>query len=179
MGDIYYGLEEFIDFISSKLDQLNYYPDELEEIESRLNELQQLKRKYRLEINEIIDYYEQIVTELDQIEDSDHYEQSLYEAVEKAHGELIKAGESLNEKRVEISNRIKTQLVSELHDLQLYNAQFDIEFNRLKTDDLLSTIFSTHGIYDIQFLLSTNKGEPMKPLNKVASGESCHVLCSH
>ena len=111
---------------------MNYYPDELEEIESRLNELQQLKRKYRLEINEIIDYYEQIVTELDQIEDSDHYEQSLYEAVEKAHDELIKAGESLNEKRVEISNRIKTQLVSELHDLQLYNAQFDIEFNRLK-----------------------------------------------
>ncbi len=170
MGDIYYGLEEFMDFISSKLDQLNYYPDELEEIESRLNELQQLKRKYRLEVDEIINYYEQIVTELDQIEDSEHYEQSLYEALEKAHQELVDAGEMLNQKRVEIADRIKTQLISELHDLQLYNAQFDIEFNRLKTDDLLNTIFSTHGIYEIQFLLSTNKGEPMKPLNKVASG---------
>ena len=170
MGDIYYGLEEFMDFISSKLDQLNYYPEELEEIESRLNELQQLKRKYRLELDEIINYYDQIVTELNQIEDSEHYEQSLYQAFEQAYHQLIEAGEALNHKRVEIADCIKTQLIVELHDLQLYNAQFDIEFNRLKVDDFLNVMFSTHGIYEIQFLLSTNKGEPMKPLNKVASG---------
>ncbi len=170
MGDIYYGLEEFMDFISSKLDQLNYYPEELEEIESRLNELQQLKRKYRLELDEIINYYDQIVTELNQIEDSEHYEQSLYQAFEQAYHQLIEAGEALNHKRVEIADCIKTQLIVELHDLQLYNAQFDIEFSRLKVDDFLNVMFSTHGIYEIQFLLSTNKGEPMKPLNKVASG---------
>ena len=170
MGDIYYGLEEFVNLISSKLDELNYYPEELEEIESRLNELQQLKRKYRLEVDEIMAYYDQIVTELAQVEDSEHYEQSLYQALEKAYHHLIEAGEALNQKRLEISNRIKTQLIAELQDLQLFNAQFDIEFTRLKTDDMINTIFSTHGIYEIQFLLSTNKGEPMKPLNKVASG---------
>ena len=170
MGDIYYGLEEFVTLISSKLDELNYYPEELEEIESRLNELQQLKRKYRLEIDEIMDYYEQIVTELAQVDDSEYYEQMLYETLEMTHKNLITAGEVLNEKRVAIACGIKTQLIEELHDLQLFNAQFDIEFSRLKTDDLLNSIYSTHGIYEIQFLLSTNKGEPMKPLNKVASG---------
>lgn len=170
MGDIYYGLEEFVTLISSKLDELNYYPEELEEIESRLNELQQLKRKYRLEIDEIMDYYEQIVTELAQVDDSEHYEQMLYQTLEMTHTNLITAGEVLNEKRVAIACGIKTQLIEELQDLQLFNAQFDIEFSRVKTDDLLNTIYSTHGIYEIQFLLSTNKGEPMKPLNKVASG---------
>lgn len=170
MGDIYYGLEEFVTLISSKLDELNYYPEELEEIESRLNELQQLKRKYRLEVDEIMDYYEQIVTELAQVDDSEHYEKMLYQTLEMAHTNLITVGETLNEHRVAIASRIKTQLIEELQDLQLFNAQFDIEFVRLKTDDLLNTIYSAHGIYEIQFLLSTNKGEPMKPLNKVASG---------
>ena len=111
MGDIYYGLEEFVNLISSKLDELNYYPEELEEIESRLNELQQLKRKYRLEVDEIMAYYDQIVTELAQVEDSEHYEHSLYQVLEKAYHHLIEAGEALNQKRLEISNRIKTQLL--------------------------------------------------------------------
>lgn len=170
MGDIYYGLEDFINVISSKLDELNYYPEELEEIESRLNELQQLKRKYRLEIPEIIAYYDQIVHDLSMIEDVEQYETSLYRAVEEAYESVITSGEQLNEKRMEIANGIKAELVEELHNLQLFNAQFDVEFKRLNTEDILNTIFFTHGIYEIQFLLSTNKGEPLKPLNKIASG---------
>lgn len=170
MGDIYYGLEEFLSMISSKSDDLNYYPEELDEIESRLNELQQIKRKYRMEISEIMTYYEQIVEELAQMEDSDHYEKMLVQDLEMAHANVIKTGEALNTERVKIAQGIKLQLIKELHDLQLFNAQFDIEFKRVKTDDFLSGTYSSHGIYEIVFLLSTNKGEPLKPLNKVASG---------
>lgn len=170
MGDIYYGLEEFLATITSKSDELNYYPEELDEIESRLNELQQLKRKYRMDIHEIMAYYAQIVEELAQVEDSEHYEQLLHETLKTSHSALISAGELLNEERKKIADGIKTQLVLELKDLQLYNAQFDIEFNRMRTDDILNGIYTSHGIYEITFLLSTNKGEPMKPLNKVASG---------
>ncbi len=170
MGDIYYGLEDFVNVISSKLDELNYYPEELEEIEMRLNELQQLKRKYRLEINEIIHYYEQLVNDLSLFEDAGHYEETLYAAVEQAYHVVISKGEELNERRMEVADGIKEQLVKELKDLQLFNAQFDVEFKRLAIEDRLETIFFTHGIYDIQFLLSANKGEPLKPLNKIASG---------
>lgn len=170
MGDIYYGLEEFLSMISSKSDELNYYPEELDEIESRLNELQQIKRKYRMEIPEIMAYYEQIVEELAQMEDSEHYEQMLVQDLEIAHANVMETGEALNTERVKIAQGIKSQLIKELHDLQLFNAQFDIEFKRVKTDDFLSGTYSSHGIYEIVFLLSTNKGEPLKPLNKVASG---------
>ena len=104
------------------------------------------------------------------IEDVEQYETSLYRAVEEAYESVITSGEQLNEKRMEIANGIKAELVEELHDLQLFNAQFDVEFKRLNTEDILNTIFFTHGIYEIQFLLSTNKGEPLKPLNKIASG---------
>lgn len=170
MADIYYGLEEFLMMINSKLDELNYYPEELEEIESRLNELQQLKRKYRMDIDEILAYYDQIMEELAQVEDFDHYEQQLYDELKKAHEVLILAGEALNNRRQEISETIKVQLIQELNDLQLFNTQFDIEFTRHQTDEIIQGFYTVNGIYDIQFLLSTNKGEPLKPLNKVASG---------
>lgn len=170
MADIYYGLEEFLMMINSKLDELNYYPEELDEIESRLNELQMLKRKYRMDIEEIMTYHAQIVEELAQVEDFDHYEKNLHEELKTAHRDLIEAGEVLNQHRQEISEVIKTQLIQELNDLQLFNTQFDIAFTRHQTDEIIQGFYTINGIYDIQFLLSTNKGEPMKPLNKVASG---------
>ena len=88
MADIYYGLEEFLMMINSKLDELNYYPEELDEIESRLNELQMLKRKYRMDIEEIMTYHAQIVEELAQVEDFDHYEKNLHEELKNCSSGL-------------------------------------------------------------------------------------------
>ena len=170
INDIYYGLEAYGDLISQQLGSLSYEPEELEDIEARISSLQQLKRKYRMEIEEIIDYYEKICQELLQVEDSEHYEQSLVQKVKEANKKLIHVGEKLNGARQEIAAKIKASLISELQDLQLFNAQFDVQFTRQKNENILTGTYYNHGLYDIQFLLSTNKGEPPKPLHKVASG---------
>ena len=170
INDVYYGLEEYSHLISSQLSGLSYDPIELDEIETRLNELQQLKRKYRMEIDEIIEFYEKIVDELAKVEDAENYEENLLISLKDAFECLILEGQALNEERVKIATHIKSTLVEELKDLQLFNAQFDVIFTPLKRDDFLNAQFSSNGIYDIQFLLSTNKGEPLKPLHKVASG---------
>ena len=170
INDIYYGLEEYADLISQQLGSLSYEPEELEDIDARLSALQQLKRKYRMEIEEIIAYYEKICEELAQVEDSEHYEQSLVQKVKETNKKLIQAGELLNDARIEISDQIKKSLIAELQDLQLPSAVFDVQFTRQKNDNILTGTYYNHGLYDIQFLLSTNKGEPPKPLHKVASG---------
>ena len=170
IGDVYYGLEEFAGVILDQLGGLSYEPDELEQIDARLSQLQQAKRKYRMELPEIAAYYETILDEIAQVEDSGSYEANLLASLEKAHGALLGAGEELNRVRMGIAASIKSELEQELADLQLFNARFDVEFNRLGTDDMLGGQYPANGIYDIQFLLSTNKGEPLKPLHKVASG---------
>jgi len=170
INDIYYGLEEYADLISQQLGSLSYEPEELEDIDARLSALQQLKRKYRMEIEEIIAYYEKICEELLQVEDSEHYEQSLVLKVKETNKKLIQAGEQLNDARKVISDQIKESLIAELQDLQLPSAVFDVQFTRQKNDNILTGVYYNHGLYDIQFLLSTNKGEPPKPLHKVASG---------
>ncbi|MGL4374590.1 MAG: DNA repair protein RecN [Turicibacter sp.] len=170
MGDVYYGLEEMLTVFSTKLNELNYSPEELDDIETRINELQQVKRKYRMEIPEIIDYYQQILLELAQVEDSESYEKTLYQQVVIAYNALLNKGELLNDARKMIANQIEKELVLELNDLQLFNTQFEVEFTRLNVNDEINASFNGNGLYDIQFLLSTNKGEPMKPLHKTASG---------
>lgn len=170
INDIYYGLEEYATLISTHLNQLSYHPEELAEIDARLSELQQLKRKYRMEIDEILSYYEQIVTELAQFDDETGYEETLLANVKLAHDELVEAGEALNDERKLIGTQISARLIEELNDLHLFNAQFDIAFTRRQTEDFLKGDYPDHGIYEIELLLSTNKGEPLKPLHKVASG---------
>ncbi|MCL1951123.1 MAG: DNA repair protein RecN [Turicibacter sp.] len=170
INDIYYGLEEYAGTISHQLGSLSYEPEELEALDARISVLQQLKRKYRMEVEEIISYYEKISSELAQVEDGEHYGQSLVQKVKETNKHLLHVGERLNEARKSIAGQIKTSLIRELADLQLSNSQFDVQFTRQKNENILTGTYYNHGLYDIQFLLSTNKGEPLKPLHKVASG---------
>ncbi len=170
VADAYYNLEELVTLFDEKISALSYSPAELDEIEGRLNDLQQLKRKYRLDVEGILAYYDQITDELSQVDDSESYEKQLYETLISTHGALLEAGDELFKMRQRIANQIETQLISELVDLQLFNAQFAFEFTRLAVLDPFKCQATVNGLDEVVLLLSTNKGEPMKPLQKVASG---------
>ena len=168
--DVYYNLEDFIGTVVREKGQLTYEPRELEQIEARIGELRRLERKYKMEIHELIDYEAQITLELAQFENMDEHEEDLINAIKDAHNLLIERGEALNDARILIADRVKKALVKELQDLKLSNAQFDVSFKRTSTDDAMNGKYTSNGLYEIDLLLSTNKGEPLKPLNKVASG---------
>ena len=168
--DVYYNLEDFTQMISREKSQLTFDPQEFEQIETRISDLRRLERKYQLDITELIKYEAQIRAELANFLNAGDHEEDLLSEVRQTHKRLIERGESLNEARVMIANKVKTALIKELDDLKLPNTQFDIAFNRLNVDDALNSNFSSNGLYVIDLLLSTNKGEPLKPINKVASG---------
>lgn len=168
--DVYYNLEDFIQTITREKGKLTYDPGELEQVEDRMSDLRRLERKYKMDIAELIEYEKQITTELAGFENIAEYEEDLLNEIKDAHQLLIERGEVLNEARVAIANRVKVALVKELQDLKLPNAQFDVSFTRVATDDALRGSYASNGLYEIDLLLSTNKGEPLKPLHKVASG---------
>lgn len=168
--DVYYNLEDFAGTITREKSKLTYDPSELEFIEDRISELRRLERKYKMDISELIVYEKQIHEELSKIENVAEYEEDLLNEIKDSHHLLIECGEALNDVRVKIADKVKKALVKELQDLKLTHAQFDVSFERVKTNDVMSNTYTSNGIYEIDLLLSTNKGEPLKPLNKVASG---------
>jgi len=168
--DVYYNLEDFISTMTREKGKLTYDPLELEQIEDRISDLRRLERKYKMDIAELIAYEKQITSELAQFENAPEYEEDLINEIKDLHHLLIERGEALNDARETIASRVKMALVKELQDLKLPNAQFDILFTRTATDDVMRGNYSSNGLYEIDLLLSTNKGEPLKPLNKVASG---------
>jgi len=168
--DVYYNLEDFAQTIAREKAHLTYEPSELATIVDRINDLRRLERKYKKDISELLDYEQVIKAELAQFENLEEHEEDLLNAIKDAHQLMIDRGEALNDVRVKIADKVKRALVKELQDLKLPNAQFDISFDRVKAEGVMKDNYSRNGLYEIDFLLSTNKGEPLKPLNKVASG---------
>lgn len=168
--DVYYNLEDFVLTIKKEKGHLDFDPHALEEVEGRISTIRRLERKYKRDEAELIDYHHAITAELDQYERVDEYEEDLLNEIGETHEALIARGEALNEARVMIANRVKKALVKELQDLKLPNAQFDVTFTRLETGEPMEAVYTANGLYVIDLLLSTNVGEPLKPLAKVASG---------
>jgi len=168
--DVYYNLEDFVGTMAREKGKLTYDPQELEHIEERISDLRRLERKYKVTIEELIQYEEQITLELARLENVDEHEEDLTNEIKDSHQLLVERGEALNDARELIAKKVKAALVKELQDLKLPNAQFDVSFTRVSTEDVMKGNYTSNGLYEIDLLLSTNKGEPLKSLNKVASG---------
>jgi len=168
--DVYYNLEDFTHTMTREKGKLVYDPGELEQVEERISDLRRLERKYKMDVAELIEYEKEITLELAQFENAPEYEEDLVNEIKDSHQLLVERGEALNDARVMIADRVKKALVKELQDLKLPNAQFDVKFSRVATEDVMKGNYSSNGLYEIDLLLSTNVGEPLKPLNKVASG---------
>ncbi len=167
----YYDLDDIRQSLFDVINGMDFDPDELEKLETRQYDLDQLKRKYHRSINELIEYQDEIRNRLDTF---GNYDQALDDSValvKTAHKALVSASNSLLEKRKKTAKTIEKALEKELGDLELPNASFKIVLSEPATKDAFDrTPFKEGGIDSVDFHLSTNKGEPLKPLKNVASG---------
>lgn len=160
----FYLLEDVTRTLRNELDALEYDPERLNEIEDRLNEINQLKRKYGKTIEEILEYGAKIEEELETLQNKETH-------IEKLNKELAMIKKDLSVEARELSN-IRQQFAGELTDLihkelkELYMEKtvFEVRF----ISDYES--FTPDGSDKVEFYLSTNPGEPLKQLSKVASG---------
>ncbi|WP_102027074.1 DNA repair protein RecN [Salirhabdus sp. Marseille-P4669] len=172
----YYLLEELSFRLRSKLDEMEFNPERLNEIEARLNEINRLKRKYGQTVAEILDYAATIDEEIEQLENKDAHLSKIEEQLKEKSKDAILAAEQLHHLRTQAAEKLKTAILIELKDLYLEKANFDVDFSVLggnETDPTWqgkSIKLHENGFDHIKFMISTNLGEPLKEVHKIASG---------
>jgi len=165
LNDIYYSLEETAFDIRDLKDEFYFDPERLEEIENRLHTIRTLKRKYGGSIENTLAFLEKAKKEYNDLLDSENLIAALNEEL-NAHKEKLKeASERLSGERKRCAKSFEKDVMRQLSDLGLGNCTFEVRF--LKDSE---GAFTRLGIDTVEFFISTNAGEPVKPLKKVVSG---------
>jgi DNA repair protein RecN (Recombination protein N) len=176
ISNSYYLIEETAYKLRDQLEQLEYDPERLDFIEGRLNEINHLKRKYGRTVSDILEYAERIAEEIETIEHRDSHIHKLQKELESVTADLLIEAKNVTKVRMKYAKVLIDSIHQELKDLYMEKTQFDIVFTKREgsfDNPLLDGVpvnFHRDGIDIVEFYISTNVGEPLKPLAKVASG---------
>lgn len=165
LSDGYYAIEDLSYTLRDLRGAFSYDPEELNRIEERLELLSRLRRKYGANAAEILRYREKIGEEYELLSTSEQRREALAKAYDAALAEYAALADRLSEARRRAAALLRERLLPELNDLGMPHASFDVRFGRLAGDAP-----SARGVDEAEFLLSANRGEPLKPLSRVASG---------
>lgn len=161
----FYALQETAFEIKNRIDTMEYHPERLDEIENRLALLLNLKRKYGKTIEDILQYRDKIEDELERLLHRDERYALEQEKLAHLKQDLEVEANDLSILREQTAKKLEQQIMLQLQQLHMERAQFSVHLEK-RTNEL----FDINGQDDVIFLISTNAGEPMKPLVKVASG---------
>jgi len=155
--------------------RIEFDPERLEEVESRLDLLKRLKRKYGDTVSAILQYRQQIEQELQRLETSEERIEILQREREELRRELAETAKALSEARQEIARQLERTVQNHLKALMMERARFKVAIDHIPDPNGLQLpegtfAFGRDGIDQVEFLISTNPGEPLKSLAKIASG---------
>ncbi|MBS7575991.1 MULTISPECIES: DNA repair protein RecN [unclassified Enterococcus] len=156
------GLSEIANQLENKLDQFDYQDESLDEIEERLSLIGRLERQYGETIPEILDYYQAISEEYDELQAIELADSGLQTKAKALKSELVSQGDALNVARRKIATALEQEIEQQFKELYLEKAKFQVVFSKAK--------YSVNGNERVEFFVSMNPGEGFKPLAKTASG---------
>jgi DNA repair protein RecN (Recombination protein N) len=187
-----YQVQELVRSLREYQERVEYSPRRLQDVEDRLALIRRLERKYGPTIPDVLAYVDKAARELDGITHSEERIAELQEEEERLLAALSALAVELSQKRREAAQRLATGIEGELQDLRMEGAQFGVDFQwredaegvsldelRIADRGMQSAIsnlqstrvaFDSSGIDDVEFLVSPNPGEPLKPMAKIASG---------
>lgn len=163
VDQFYYTLEDAKHQIYEEINQTEFDEQYLNELESRMNLLNNLKRKYGKDISDLMIYQEKIADEINKIENYEESTSKLREEIQQLSQQVQEDGEKLTKARRIVARQLRDCIVNEIQYLQMKDANLEISFKPYETPQ-------KDGLERIEFLISPNKGEPLKSLNKIASG---------
>ena len=167
LEDSYYNIEAVVgNNLFKSVNQSFDVDQKIDKINSRLGIYSDLKRKYKKTTAEILDYLKQIEQDLEEIENFDVNIEDLKKQCKTKYNEVLGVAYLIREERMKISKTLEQELINNLSDLELKNTSFNITFNDIKEN----VVLGSNGIDNVDFMVSFNKGELLKPLSKVASG---------
>lgn len=160
--DAYYVLEDQGFELARLKDGMYFSEDELNEIEERRHLVNSLMRKYGGSVEEVLRYYGGIKGKLTELENASDNLEILKDRLKKAEKKLEDASQELRKARMRYAVGFENEVVRQLRDLGMENSVFDVRFTEKG--------YSKDGTDDIEFMITVNRGEPLKPLVKVVSG---------
>ena len=162
VADLMYQVQDAAEEVRDARDDLSYSADELEQIESRLDTIHKLRRKYGVTCEDILAYLDKAKQELDDIEFADDHLEKLKKKLEKAEKFAWEVAHALRENRQKTAKAMSSRILTELAQLDMPRVQFECAFTE--------TELSPRGADAVAFYMSANAGEALKPMSKVASG---------
>lgn len=163
LNEIMYSLEDTAHEIKEFGETVEFDEQTLNEIEERLDLISRLKRKYGNSIEEILEYLKKAESELNDIKLSDERTNELKEELKNITKELKEKGNVLTQRRENAAKVLEENIEKSLHELNMEKSKFKVSIENDGT-------FYDNGMDKVEFLISTNPGEPLKPLVKIASG---------
>ena len=168
-------VEEFAQTVRRYAENIDLSPGRIDEVEIRLHQITTLKRKYGGSIEAVLDFAEKAKRELDNIT---HSEERLAELEIEGDQLLHQIGEAasrLSQRRKSAATRLSAEIMTELKDLRMEAARFEVAVVQQEMVDGCFVgdqrlAFDLNGIDHVEFMISTNFGEPIMPLAKIASG---------
>ncbi len=175
LEEMIHGLEELAREVRSYGDNLNYDPQRLDEVQTRLELLRSLKRKYGDSIKGVLNYLAKAGAELEGLTSSGERSEQLEAKREQLKKEMGALACRLSERRGRAAQKLAAVVKKELADLNMAQVEFDVSVTQeaspegIPFPDGECYRFDSTGVDDVAFIASTNPGEPMKPLDRIAS----------
>lgn len=160
--DAMYAVEETARQLRDFSGNIEFDEEELNEIEERLDLINRLKRKYGGSVAAVIEYEKKARAELDETENIDERTDAVRRELESAEIEIGEKAEELSEKRRRAARTLEREIEASLRELNMEKSRFSVSVEPKK--------YAADGADSVEFLISTNPGEPLKPLVKIASG---------
>jgi DNA repair protein RecN (Recombination protein N) len=164
-------IEETSYFLRDYKENLEFNPDRFEEIQTRLESIKGLKRKYGNTIQEILDFKDIAVKDLDELQHSEEKLETLRAELESLKETITQKAQQLSKKRNAASRAIERKVISELSKLSMPDTKMSIHITHEPGNDTSDGLkLHSKGVDFLEFLISPNVGEELKPLSKIASG---------
>ena len=162
LSESYYVLEDITKRLESIIDDLDFDGNRLMQVESRLDLIHTITRKYGGSVDDVLEYFAKITDEYNLLTGNNLSSEDMEIELKKLEKNLVGLAGQVAQARHKIAKDLEAEIKQELQDLYMEKAQFQVRFSQGK--------FSREGNESVEFYISTNPGEDFKPLVKVASG---------
>lgn len=162
LGEAYSEVYDIAATVEDKRGELDVSPGELDRVESRMDLLYRLKKKYGATVEDMLDYQARCEAELAQIEDAGDTLARLEQELARAETDARQAAQALSDARKAAAEQLTAQILAELQQLDMGKIRFAVNFAEKPLD--------SDGMDTVRFLMSANVGEELRPIHKIASG---------
>ena len=162
LAETFYALEDITKRLEDVVDGLEFDGNRLMQVESRLDLIHSITRKYGGQVKDVLEYLAQITKEYSLLTGSDLSSEDLEKELKRLEKSLVTLAQNLSDQRHALAQALENEIQQELADLYMDKARFQVRFSKAK--------FNREGNEAVEFYISTNPGEDFKPLVKVASG---------